>query len=68
MYVWDPVAVQRLLDLNRNIVEARGWPSDAEAFVEAVWIHSAEPGPLYEPIGIMFRDRRMNDPKWVLLA
>ncbi|MDO8322665.1 MAG: hypothetical protein Q7T23_06955 [Phenylobacterium sp.] len=68
VYAWDRAAVQRLLDLNRPIVQGAGWPLEADLFVREIWTSTAAfDTPLYELIGVLFSDVRMAEPVWVRL-
>lgn len=59
VYVWHEGAVQRLLDLNPNILTQSGWPTQADAFVKTVATRTAEGEEIYDLVGAMFDDLRM---------
>ncbi|MBB3267686.1 hypothetical protein FHW79_005351 [Azospirillum sp. OGB3] len=66
LYVWDRVALQALLDANRNILEIADWPLDPDAFVEKVdhvLVHQEVFPALFELIGAAFNDDRFRDPQ-----
>lgn len=61
LYVYDPEALQALLDTHADILQAEGWPEDADAFVALVSeepVNGYERKALYRLIGVAFNDQR----------
>jgi hypothetical protein len=61
LYVWDVHSLQKLLDINTDILDAAGWPRAAEEFVKRVVVDFAEYGSIYELVGVAFADKRWKN-------
>jgi hypothetical protein len=59
IYVYNLAALQSLLDDHAELLADRGWPANADSFVErVVFDHSTEPGtPLFNLIADVFNDK-----------
>jgi hypothetical protein len=63
LYVYDPEALQALLDEHRDILRDESWPEDAPTFVQWVserFVDGHRHKALYRLIGVAF-----NDPRFV---
>lgn len=63
IFVYDPVRLQNYLNLpdKRNILNNRGWPTDAKSFVEKVSAKVASEPDLYELIAIAFNYKNAHE-------
>ena len=71
LYVWDPRALQALLDANRDILSRHAWPTDAFDFVQRVvrdTVHKDAAPHLYALIGRAFADERFKDADYISSA
>lgn len=57
-YVYDRTALQDLLDIFKNDLQAAGWPEDADEFVKRVSGPENAQGKMYELVGLAFNDHR----------
>lgn len=63
LYVYDARALQKLIDMNVDVVRHAGWPEDAHAFATAtafVTADSRKHPKLYKLIGVAFNDPRFD--------
>ena len=68
LYIWSSQSVQKLLDDNLSILKQSNWPIHDDAFVHKVANHLAKQPSLYELVGVMFSDERMEHPQWVKVS